>query len=241
MHHSNSGLFSCFTSYKCTITTDYIATKCWFDSTCLKHMYACLDPTHKTLVIDCSEGKTDRVTFYAVTLLKCPEIGWWPVAISCNERRCMQNSSAAFYVQAVTFLGLESLSLPIFVPCWYLFKIQKYGWHSIAHFQISAHQTYSAITYHSKVHLVHETSPNSKVHLVCETSPNSKGTFGVRDLFRVPHANRQLQSFCRGSQPFLKVIHRTKFLTVMKLVFAIIFYHKKLWQVFLKKKELMAE
>ena len=57
-----------------------------------------------------------------------------------DTRRRMLNSSAAFYVHTVIFLGLESLSPPILVPCWQLFKIQKYSWHSIDCFQNLAHK-----------------------------------------------------------------------------------------------------
>jgi len=35
-----------------------------------------------------------------------------------DERKRMQNFSAAFFVRAVICLGLESLSPPILVPCW---------------------------------------------------------------------------------------------------------------------------
>lgn len=51
-------------------------------------MYACLGPTHKTLTIDCSEGKTNHVTFCTVTLFKCPEIGRWPAVILHSESVC---------------------------------------------------------------------------------------------------------------------------------------------------------
>ena len=47
-------------------------------------MFGCLDPTHKTLATDCLEGKTDHVTFYVVTLVKCLEIGQWPAVILCS-------------------------------------------------------------------------------------------------------------------------------------------------------------
>ena len=51
-------------------------------------MYTCLGSTHKTLRIDYSEGKTDHVTFCAVTLLECPEISWWPAVILHSESVC---------------------------------------------------------------------------------------------------------------------------------------------------------
>ena len=42
-----------------------------------------------------------------------------PRCTHTDEHKRIHNSSATFHVQAVTWLGLESLSPAILVPCWY--------------------------------------------------------------------------------------------------------------------------
>ena len=61
----------------------------------------------------CSEGKADHVTFYAVTLVKCPEIDQWLAVILCSAKWKENSDWSASQVQRIGCRWQALFVLPI--------------------------------------------------------------------------------------------------------------------------------